>query len=101
MDQKIAKEDEFFHQQNQKLIEERRKKIDAKKTEEDKEHRKNTHWMKCPKCGHDMEEVNIENILVDKCTECEGLFFDKDEVDTLVEVRGKSGFMGSVARIFK
>ncbi|MCA9450920.1 MAG: zf-TFIIB domain-containing protein, partial [Candidatus Omnitrophica bacterium] len=89
MDQKIAKEDEFFHQHNQKLIEERRKKIDAKRAEEEKELRKNTHWMKCPKCGHDMEEVNIENILVDKCTECEGLFFDRDEVDTLIEVRGK------------
>ena len=28
--------------------------------------------MKCPKCGHDMEEEDLEGVNVDRCSFCEG-----------------------------
>jgi hypothetical protein len=42
------------------------------------------HWMKCPKCGHDMEETTLENILVDTCTFCKGVYFDREEIESLL-----------------
>ena len=37
--------------------------------------------MKCPKCGHDMKEEKLENVSVDRCTHCEGIFFDAGELE--------------------
>ena len=55
--QRAANEDEFFLKHSQELLRKRRKELDEKRAEEVKRHKKETHWMKCPKCGHDMEEV--------------------------------------------
>jgi len=32
--------------------------------------------MKCPKCSLSMEKVNYLEIEVDRCTGCEGIWFD-------------------------
>ena len=39
--------------------------------------------MDCPKCGHEMEAVVHENIEVDRCTLCRGLWFDLLEHEAL------------------
>ena len=42
------------------------------------------HWLKCPKCGHDMKTRQLEGIEIDQCTFCEGLYFDHGELDNLM-----------------
>jgi Zn-finger nucleic acid-binding protein len=37
------------------------------------------HALQCPKCKHGMEEVTYEDVTVDRCTHCQGLWFDADE----------------------
>lgn len=44
--------------------------------------------MDCPKCGHQMEPVVYEEIEVDRCTLCKGLWFDLMEHQRLKAVRG-------------
>ena len=39
--------------------------------------------MKCPKCGHDLEEQDLDGVKVDRCTFCEGLYMDAGELETL------------------
>jgi len=39
--------------------------------------------MKCPKCNSDMEKVTFEQIEVDRCTKCKGLWFDMLEHEHL------------------
>ena len=39
--------------------------------------------MKCPKCGHDMKEEDLEGVEIDRCTFCEGIFFDAGELEQL------------------
>lgn len=41
------------------------------------------HSLKCPKCGHGMEEVTYEGVTIDRCTNCQGLWFDADEAQQL------------------
>ncbi len=43
-----------------------------------------THWMKCPKCGHDMQPKKLHDIEIDHCTFCEGLYFDRGELEDLL-----------------
>jgi Zn-finger nucleic acid-binding protein len=44
---------------------------------------KTAHSLKCPKCGHGMTEVSHEEIQIDRCTNCKGIWFDDDEVHAL------------------
>ena len=39
--------------------------------------------MKCPKCDSDMEKVTIENLELDRCIACNGIWFDELELADL------------------
>jgi Zn-finger nucleic acid-binding protein len=39
--------------------------------------------MRCPKCDEEMEEVTSEGVVVDRCTGCKGIWFDKGEAEQL------------------
>ena len=44
--------------------------------------------MKCPKCSAEFETVTYENIEVDRCKGCHGLWFDMLEKDDLKKIEG-------------
>jgi Zn-finger nucleic acid-binding protein len=46
------------------------------------------HSLICPKCQHGMEAVTYEGITVDRCTACQGLWFDGDEAQRLKKIPG-------------
>lgn len=37
--------------------------------------------LNCPKCGGSMREVRREGVVVDRCTECGGIFLDAGELE--------------------
>jgi Zn-finger nucleic acid-binding protein len=39
--------------------------------------------MRCPKCRCDMEQVEVDGTIIDRCTSCNGIWFDEGEVETL------------------
>jgi len=47
----------------------------------------NTATLKCPKCAADMEKVQFEQIEVDRCTACKGLWFDMLEREHLATLK--------------
>ena len=49
----------------------------------EREAAKKLHWMKCPKCGSDLEEIELHGVKVDQCAHCGGVFLDKGELDRL------------------
>lgn len=67
-----------------RLAKERAERIRNEKLSKEKEKLKKLHWMKCPKCGHDMEVNKIKKIEVDRCKTCEGIFLDAGELDALL-----------------
>ena len=46
------------------------------------------HSVKCPKCGHGMNEATHEGITIDRCTHCAGLWFDDDHHSRLKKITG-------------
>jgi uncharacterized protein len=44
--------------------------------------------MKCPKCSSAMEKVIYEGIEVDRCTNCQGIWFDFQEQKQLKDKQG-------------
>jgi uncharacterized protein len=44
--------------------------------------------MNCPKCKSPMEPVTFEGVTVDRCTSCQGIWFDANEQKALKEKSG-------------
>ena len=94
-------EDEYFHQQDRKLIEKHRKNLDAQRAQQERIARQQAHWMKCPKCGGDMVEVELEAVMVDQCSACRGIYFDAGEVDLMLKSHRPSQVFRRLGKLFK
>ena len=93
-------EDEYFARIE---FERRQKQLKEKQHQMEKEEEKKIkelHWMRCPKCGMEMIEVDFEGIKVDKCSSCLGIYFDDGEVAQLVD-KDNPGFLGRLSSFFK
>jgi transcription elongation factor Elf1 len=85
-----SKEAQWFNEHERELLKkarerkegELRKKQEAEETAE-REKLKAQHWLRCPKCGHEMEEKTLESIQVDECGFCGGVYFDAGELEQL------------------
>ena len=66
---------------------ERKKKIEEEKYkklgEEEKKRLKELHYMRCPKCGMELIEIDYKGIKIDECSECEGIWLDAGELETV------------------
>lgn len=62
-----------------KLEEEKHDKLAA----EEKKKLKDLHYMRCPKCGMELIEIDYKSIKVDKCSECQGIWLDAGELEAV------------------
>ncbi len=95
------KEEEYFYKLNKQLIEKKRKELDAQRAEQQRHAQVSQHWMKCPKCGHQMKEIDLQGIKVDQCTQCSGIYFDRGELELLLQSQEPKGFLGGLKKLFR
>lgn len=92
-------EDEYFARQE---VERRRTAAEERQATlraEDRERERALHFMKCPKCGMQLEEITFGNVRIDKCFGCEGIWLDKGELE-LVQKKDL-GFMDRLLTVFR
>jgi len=74
-------EEEYFAKQEialrRKMAEERQAKVAA----EERATARALHFMKCPKCGMQLEEISFGKVLIDKCFNCQGVWLDAGELE--------------------
>lgn len=92
-------EEEFFAREEalklRKLAEQRRAEMSA----DEQKRLKELHWMHCPKCGMEMKTIHLNQVEIDKCFSCGGLFFDPGELE---KVSGRAGhFFRQMDQVFK
>ena len=92
-------EEEFFARQEFERLKKIHEARSSQIKSEEKKRRQEMCFMHCPKCGSDLLEVTLQNIKIDKCPECNGIWFDQGELDLLL--KGESGLLGKIAAIFK
>ena len=89
------KEEEYFAKQmfeeKQKIEQEKQQKLAAAERRKAKE----LHFMKCPKCGMNLVEIDYRNIKVDRCSACEGVWLDSGELAQVVRLE-----KGALDRLF-
>ncbi len=89
-DRRRSLENDYFRRKEQELIEKMKAKLateDAKDT-----------GIACPKCNGALIETDYENIKVDVCDKCSGVWFDSGELAQVVD-KEKAG--GWFERFFK
>jgi hypothetical protein len=102
-------EDDWFRENEKKLLDDARKAREAREAERqakesaaERQRLKDLHYMKCPKCGHDLKVEALDGIEIDRCTFCEGFFVDAGELEQLFLVRKQSerqSFLRGLLRI--
>ncbi len=82
---------------------EKRKKIEEEKhrklAEEEKKRLKELHYMRCPKCGMELIEIDYKGIKVDKCSECEGIWLDAGELEAVSKL--EKSMLDKLFSVFK
>jgi len=58
-----------------------------------------SHYMKCPRCGADLRVEVHWGIEVERCPECNGLWFDAGEAQRLVELNERHGVSAIIRSI--
>ena len=93
------REEEYFaremFEKKQKVEQEKQKQL----AEAERRKAKELHYMKCPKCGMNLVEIDYKSIKVDRCSACEGLWLDSGE---LVQIIGlEKGALDKLFSVFK
>ena len=78
-DRRKALEDDYFRRKDQEAIEKLRAKL--KVSEEAKA--AGTSSMKCPRCDGSLKESKFEEISIDTCDKCGGVWLDSGELEQL------------------
>jgi hypothetical protein len=85
-----ALENEYFHRREQELIEKMKAKLSAENAQATE--------MQCPRCDGKLVETAYENIKIDVCDSCTGVWFDAGELAQIVDKDEKGG--GWFGRVF-
>lgn len=94
-DKPSKNEDEYFARRDAELLRQQRAAAQQAAAAEERK----THYMKCPKCGYDLITGDWDNIQIDQCTHCHGIWFDAGEAEALIKSSG--GGPTVLGRLFK
>lgn len=80
-----ALENEYFRRKNQELIAQMKERLAAEG--------KTASTLKCPKCTGTLQTGNFENVQVEICDNCHGVWFDAGEVQQIMN-KEQGGWFG-------
>jgi Zn-finger nucleic acid-binding protein len=94
-DREKSLENEYFRRKEQELIE----KLRAKRAAAEQEPAQAS-ALHCPKCDGTLVEIPFEEVLIDRCEKCHGLWLDAGELERLTQQESGwlSSFWKSLAR---
>lgn len=84
-------EEEYFHRKNKEAVEKLREKM--KVAEEAKA--AGTSSMRCPRCDGNLKESKFEEVSIDTCEKCGGVWLDSGELEQLTK-KEKGGWLSGL-----
>jgi len=83
-----ALENDYFRRREQELIEKMKSKMSADNAQSGN--------LQCPKCDGKLVETNYENIKIDVCESCTGVWLDAGELAQIIDKDTNGGWFGKV-----
>ena len=84
-------EEDYFTKRDRELLQNKRHELEE---EADREERQQ-HFMKCPKCGANLQPEEFHGVTIDRCSECNGIWLDSGEIESLM-TETEPGLLGRV-----
>jgi hypothetical protein len=84
-------EEDYFTKRDLELLQKKRNELEEQANREERQQ----HFMKCPKCGASLRPEEFHGITVDRCPECNGIWLDSGEIDSLM-TDTEPGLLGRV-----
>jgi hypothetical protein len=79
------KEEHHFKEQEHKALQQMRAKLEEKRRQQADANTGKEFYLRCCRCGGKMTELTIDNIVIDKCESCGGIYLDAGELDLLLK----------------
>ena len=92
-------EEEYFQKENLRKVKQLRERAAREVKEGDPQRLKEMHWMRCPKCGMALAELEFRGVKVDSCLACGGMFLDKGEIEKAMSFKDP-GWLGRAVMTF-
>lgn len=90
IDKPSENEDEYIarmeFEQKKKIEMEKQKKL----AREEKNKLKELHFMKCPKCGMELIEIDYKGTKIDECSQCRGVWLDAGELTVVSKMEKRA-----------
>lgn len=96
-------EERYFYEKDRELVKALREQANEERVQQEREQERAIHWMRCPKCGAPMEEIQLELLFVERCRTCRGVYFDDGELAILrkLELEGQRGAGDFLSRLIR
>lgn len=88
-----GQEEEYFHRKEKEALAKTRERAAAEAREQGKQ----SSVMLCPKCGEELVEITLQDIAVDRCKGCQGVWLDSGELERLTE-KESQGWLANLWR---
>jgi len=98
LDKTKRAEDEYIAKEEAEKTKRLKEQLKEQQSQEDREQTKAQCYMKCPKCGADLNEVTFRGIKIDRCLLCDGVWLDEGELDKLAGTEDES-VIGNIIQI--
>lgn len=98
-----SSEEEYFArieiEKKRNLAEQQEKELQAREREELEQ----LHWMRCPKCGMELQTLHHGEVEIDTCFHCHGIWLDAGELEQILDAgsEGSGGMLKAVVGLFK
>lgn len=79
------KEERHFKEQEQEALRRLRDKLAEKRRQQADANADKDFYLRCCRCGGQMAERSIDNVVIDQCESCGGIFLDAGELDLLLK----------------
>lgn len=86
IDKPSENEEEYFARTELEKLKDLQQEKQKKLAGAEKEALKKLHYMKCPKCGMELVEIDYKGLKVDECSECSGIWLDAGEFEAVANL---------------
>jgi hypothetical protein len=77
-------EDEYFAKEEANRLHALAVEVQRETAAAEAERLKQLHWMRCPKCGFQLDTIQFRDLAIDRCFHCGGTWLDHGELEQLV-----------------
>jgi hypothetical protein len=95
----MSNEDEYFARENAEKLRKLALERSAEMALEEANKLREAHWLRCAKCGMEMETIAFRGVEIERCFHCGGTYLDEGERDKLAGA--ESGLIKDIVGLFR